>query len=301
MRENRLEVGIRNLLRSGKRFLRRGKQGARVMLSRHPPAKYIPPPVQPDYQTAINNGRLSDAVFTCPIDRCVNLYGFPYGPGGWHPYVALLSRVRDGEDEAYEGSVLERYYAGWQPTNAGEILMGDQPPPGLLVDVPPWAAYPPWMKGAQPAIIAMKIRVLEKENRIGGIHGLPLEVAFSGCGPVADEKGQLEYRRLADVYKSISEIGYERVHGEITGVALHRGPDYRVLVKDGNHRLAALSVLGWQSAPIRLTHLEVVDVDDVDTWPQVQQGIWDRESALRYFDRLFDFDSNSWALERGLM
>ncbi|MDI5985629.1 hypothetical protein QLQ85_12600 [Halomonas sp. M4R5S39] len=179
--------------------------------------------------------------------------------------------------------------------------MSDQTPPDTLRELPAWAAYPPWVRGSQRSIIAMKRRALERENRIGGVHGLPLEVGFAGCGPVADEKGQLEYRRLVDLYRSIDEVGYERGQGDITGVVLRRGPDYRVVVKGGNHRLAALSMLGWRTAPIRLAQLEVVDADHVDAWPQVRDGIWDRESALRYFNRLFDLDSRSWAVERRLL
>lgn len=281
--------------------LQRVKQKALQMLGGRAAQAPFPPPVQPDYLTAVYNSPLSEAIFDCPIARCVNMYGFPYGPGGWHPFVALLERFRDGEASTYEGSVLESYYARWQPQNAGEILMVNQAPPDTLRELPAWAAYPPWIRGSRNSIMAMKRRVLEKENRIGGVHGLPLEVGFTGCGPVADEKGHLEYRRLVDLYRSIDEIGYERGQGDITGVVLRRGPDYRVVVKDGNHRLAALSVLGRRTAPIRLAQLVVVDANHVDVWPQVRDGVWDRESALRYFNHLFDLDSCAWAIGRGLL
>jgi hypothetical protein len=45
----------------------------------------------------------------------------------------------------------------------------------------------------------------------------------------------------------------------------------------------------------------VIDVDDVDRWPQVRAGVWTREAAIRYIDHLFDFDATAWARQLGLI
>jgi hypothetical protein len=44
----------------------------------------------------------------------------------------------------------------------------------------------------------------------------------------------------------------------------------------------------------------LVDVRDVDKWPNVMNGLWSPEQAVAYVDHLFDFCSMEWAAEEGL-
>jgi hypothetical protein len=46
---------------------------------------------------------------------------------------------------------------------------------------------------------------------------------------------------------------------------------------------------------------DLIDVDDVDFWPQVRTGMWTAADARRYVHHLFDFDERNWASNLGLV
>ena len=84
----------------------------------------------------------------------------------------------------------------------------------------------------------------------------------------------------------------ERTNGEL-----------RFVITDGNHRCAALSMLGHEKAVMRYApgSSRAVREADVDAWPAVREGRCSREDALAYFQAFFELDGRERASRLGLL
>jgi hypothetical protein len=266
----------------------------------------VPPPILDCPLEALHRTRGGKiAAFHCRIDLCVFKYGFQFGPQGWHHYAAALEEYRAGVCSSYQGSVLQKYYDQWHPSNMVESLETDLGPvsDGLRRQ-PAYAFLPPWSAKGPAETLASQRASEEAEDRAAARrYGLPaaleVELGSNNHGPVHPLKGEIEYRRLVEVYHSLERRGYDRSHGDIGVISLRRGEDSLFLVEHGYHRLAAMRVLGAETIPAGFRQPDVVDVADAPYWPQVRRGVWTLENARRYIDHLFDFDSRAWASEQG--
>jgi hypothetical protein len=232
------------------------------------------------------------------VEKCVIFNGLSFGETGWHPFVAALAEYSADPGRGYSGSILDRYYAAWQPRNGLECLIG-APGPQVLAGYPPYVMHAPWLAATPDEQLLRNSRLVELENRIFGGAGMGIEDGYGLQGPVSRRKGELEYRRLIEVNDSIRERSYDRSRGDITVHVLRRDDEFRFCVRHGQHRAAALRHLGYDSFPVLPKML--VDRSAVNHWPQVYGGAWGAEEALAYFDHLFDFDGRRWAKERGLL
>ncbi len=116
------------------------------------------------------------------------------------------------------------------------------------------------------------------------------------------ERGRLEYKRLVGLYESIRADGFNREFGHPRFLLMQRGPSYRYIsAGNGNHRTAVMAALGYETMPAVFRVPGIIDVDMVDYWPQVCNGVWSRDQAIAYFNHLFDFDSLAWAREKGML
>jgi hypothetical protein len=226
---------------------------------------------------------IGPVVFEVPIAKCCNHTLFSYAPDGWNPFIESLRDYACKRHITYEGSVLNRYYEKFQPkTHFERYLVGadkDRDLPQcrlrrLLVGVHqlrlPWQPASPGGQGTQ--------------HRPPG--GVP------GYGPVSDVRGRREFSRLTSVYESIKRRGYKpggERDGEIMGYFLRRPGDYRFVLRDGLHRMAALSVLGYEQARVtfRPDHPHTIDLTDLDNWPQVRSGLLEPQVAEMIFLEFF--------------
>ena len=131
-----------------------------------------------------------------------------------------------------------------------------------------------------------------------------IEEGFNQFGPVSHRKGCIEYNRLVNVFESIQANGYQRsteMDGDVGGMLLRHDSKYRFVVSQGHHRMAAVASLGRKRIPVRIICPIPVEVRDVEHWTQVKNGIWGRDSAVRYFKHLFDSNSRAWARKRNLL
>lgn len=241
--------------------------------------------------------------FLCDLEWCTTRHGFRFGPTDWDPCVAALIEYVAQDSESYETSFLKKYYSAFQPKNASHIILDDSLSPSVLSQFSPWAFVPPWENQSPTESEASLRGHIYKDNKRAGRTNIELEEGHHYFGPVSTEKGRLEFNRLTSVYESIAQIGYKRQgnwDGDIGGVLLRRGDEYRVLVDHGGHRLAAVAALGYESIPVRIVRPTIIEARDVDHWPQVESGVYTREEALTYFHYLFDFNSLDWAKKRGL-
>ena len=75
-------------------------------------------------------------------------------------------------------------------------------------------------------------------------------------GPNTEEFGAGELKRLIPLYKIFKEQGYQPelfFDGYISGHFLIKGDDYRFIVTEGQHRVACLAALGYDTIRCRFS------------------------------------------------
>ena len=254
-----------------------------------------PPTLLDDPREAFRSKRAGETVaFQCPVDHSLMYNGLSFDPTAWHPFVATLKAYEDGTALQYDGSPLQAYYQAWQPEHAREALIGCPSGPKALTHLPAYTFYVPWLlvrPDERRAMVKRGIDAFYEGN------GLDPDSSFGYLmhGPVSQEFGELEYERLVTVYDSLKANGYDRRHGDIVVTLLQRDGELRFGVEHGNHRVAAMAALGYDTIPARYVNVRRIDRAEAPHWPQVRRGFWDVQSATAYFDHLFDFDQVAWA------
>jgi hypothetical protein len=211
-----------------------------------------------------------DLAFEVPIAKCSNEFLFSYGADAWNPFVETLRAYGDGLHARYDISVLRRYFEKFQPRNHVELYFGDGEADGTLARCD-WSQCP-------IDVLAPRLPWQQRSVRVTG--------PSAWYGPVSLAQAQLEFSRLTRVYDSIRRNGYKPTSapdGEIRGHFLRGNGDYRFVVREGCHRLAALAALGHDSVRVRFLphHPRTVDLVDVDNWPQVREGFIGAREAER--------------------
>lgn len=229
----------------------------------------------------------------------IGLHHFSLAANGVHPFVrAAEAGIRSPLDQhgAIVG-VLAAYYAEVTPGNAADWL--DLPravaPPSLLW-APPWAATMPWQTQTPAEWRAAREKGIPSENRIAG-QELSILEGWHACGPVSERKANIEGRRLSSLLTSLREHGLRRHDGrdgDIDAVLLRGESGQRWWVNSGHHRSAVMSALGYETAPVRIR--AVIDVRKAWAWPQVAAGLFTREQAVAFVERLIAGELPSVAL-----
>ena len=220
------------------------------------------------YEDAIWDQHLQP-IFPLDIFIATDLFAHRMIPGG-NVYVDTLLKDKVG----YEASLLKQYYDDFQPQSVsdvfrdGSVVTHTSKSQGLFSYLLPWDIKP-------------------KENG-----GKPL--AYSG--PMSEARGTKELHRLYEVKESIQKKGYlpepsaNLFHSnQVQGYFLRRGKEYRFVVLHGKHRVAAMAALGKASIPATfdLLHPRVIDNADIENWPQVANGIYEKKFAEMIFNTFF--------------
>lgn len=242
------------------------------------------------------------AAFQCPIAQIGLLNGLTFGKNGWNPFSESAVEIRRLDSLHFEQSILRSFYEVWQPTDAAGAILGLPNHCHALSTLPPHLySFTPWRSLSISSIEKEVWKWYRSDLRQHGFPALRIDCdGFKTHGPVTGELGQAEISRLRAVLPLLAERGYDRRHGEVLVWLLKRGEEARFVNRGGLHRTAAMDALGHETIPARFGEPAVVDIDDVDYWPQVRMGTWTREEALRYFNHLFDFDTKAWARQQGL-
>ena len=238
----------------------------------------------PEGLEVLNSG---SAIFRVQADKCRDNNGFQYTENG-HYFVETLKQYEKDRDLEYGDSFLKKYYEGFQPNNRRDNYLWEEGVECFPMDHG-WL-YDPWRKPANPPI-----REKRFETRKGGNHNI---------GPNTQEFGQAEFKRLTGAYEVLREEGYNPdffVDGYITGYLLIRSNDYRFIASEGQHRIAALAALGYESFVCRFdlkpwTNQKVF-YNQASKWPQVKAGIFTPRVAKMCFDHFFRKDNNLRLLE----
>lgn len=240
------------------------------------------------------------ACYECELSKCVTVNGFSFSETKWHPFVEALkaSEMQKGVRQ-FENSFLEKYYSTWTPRNAREAFPGFQSAPEILAKYPSYNLHAPWMEANPEHRNILMKRTIEFENRANGAPSLPANSGYGLHGPVSQAKGQIEYLRLLNLFQTIKNVGYKRnKYGDVTAIAIQCQDDYRFCIMHGQHRAAVATALNIHSIPIRIT--KILYYGEIEHWPQVYRGVWKEDTAKKYVEHLFNFDSRAWAIEKKL-
>lgn len=163
-----------------------------------------------------------------------------------------------------EDSILYRYYSRFKPKSLGEALTGSpkQQLTGTFANPPDWPALP-WLT-----------------------HRLTPSDGNQHFGAFTRKSITSHHIRCSYLYRKIKKQGYQPQRykdGYIRGYFLKYGNKYRFVVTGGQHRVAALAVLGQTTFKARIQpgYPRVVDVNQVNSWPQVTAGVYSPSQARR--------------------
>lgn len=214
------------------------------------------------------------------IEKCRDNYAFGYGKDSWHPFVETAREFALEPELKYEQSTLRRFYFLFRPQNLQEALMGDS-----IQEVAPLNQG--WMP-------------LPWERRFGESIVNKRHFFF---GPYSEQDGKDELKKLTNHYQLAKEGGYHPAAfepGYIRGYLLKTDNDYRFVVCEGHHRLAALAALGYTKIRCQLLSEKelpsFVRVTAMTKWPSVKNNKYTQEAAKAVFYSFF----NNTGVERAI-
>ena len=255
-----------------------------LLQSTAPPQSIARPPIIPQgLDVTGSRSRLLDV----EMDHCVDGLNLAYTEPGWHYFIAALREYEADPTTPYARSLLRRYYAGFRPENLQVAFGLTGEDVGALGQMPVHVYNPilPW------SVPDARTRLEGDQLNIDFVPIPPRD--FHRCGPVADEHGAVEWKRITTLYDVMKKVGYrpERYDdGYIRGFLFKDGDEYRFQATAGQHRLAALAALGHQTVRVKLQPgmPAVVDRAQLAEWPWVQRKLYTETQALRIFRSRFD-------------
>jgi hypothetical protein len=111
---------------------------------------------------------------------------------------------------------------------------------------------------------------------------------------------EFEMKLTIDIYKSIKR-GYNPLyHNSFPSATLLKRSDgqFRALIYDGDHRLAALSQLGHKKVTVEVVH--IVKEAEAGNWYYVRNGYCTKEEALEIFNAFFELNGKERLIYLGL-
>jgi hypothetical protein len=223
-----------------------------------------------------------------PLSRCRSRMGFPYTSNSPHPVIRTARAYLEGRISSYHGSPLEEYFHYHQPSNAAERLALSGTPSADLMAASPYGIVLPWQR-VSPAEAQRRSMQIKKRERKRHLAKLRVREFLSDK---TERNRILEFARITALADSIRRNGYKRTNerdGDITAKLLIRpGEGVRYILASGKHRAAVLAALHVEYIPIRLRFHPGPSVERVADWPQVRSGLYTREQAVQFFNRIWD-------------
>lgn len=228
-----------------------------------------------------------EAQFSAHVEQGV-LETYRLGRTSVHPYV-VAARVAARPESSPEdvASIFREYYARVQPASALAWLDLTPTTCPALAHLPPVPALLPWSVLSVEEHLSFVERVERSENAVykldeGGSAG------WKTFGPVSDAKIMVEVERTSALVTSIARHGldHQRATYTLFATVLVADGRWRWLSRGGTHRAAVACAMGIDPLPMRVG--SIIRREEVELWPQVRSGTFERGAALAVFDRLFE-------------
>lgn len=226
-----------------------------------------------------------------PVSKGYGLDHFPLDPEGPHPFVRAVAAARESDvpEEAIR-DVLANYYESVQPDSAAEWLGFNRGEVPELDNEPPWARIFPWRSTSLEDMKRGMRKAARLDNAQSGAK-LSIQDGWRSFGPVSPEILEIEVNRLFELYRSVKKNGIIRDDSPDDGIMavalVDSDGDWRWLTnRGGQHRVAAISAMGFDSIPIRIW--AVVYYAQVHLWPHVGSGVFPEDTAAELFEQYFN-------------
>lgn len=244
------------------------------------------------------------AHYHCPIANLVRPNGWQFGDANWNPFSTVAKKLLGDPNNKYMNSALERYYSYHQPRNAAQAVVGLEQTACQLTKLEPLMVYlVPWESSSVTELRSELIKVFRADlKQHCGPQNLSIEKhGWKDHGSVSPIFGEFEFQRIRNIILSVKSKGYIQDGSGVRVWVLQRGNEYRFLIRGGMHRAAVADAMGLEFLSVSFIRPWVINCDEVIYWSGVKQGIWKKTEALRYFNHLFDFDSQGWADQANLL
>ena len=200
-----------------------------------------------------------------------------------HPILQVIEDHCRSLDLNYHKSALKRFVSECQPVDALQTL-GLLPTEGPgLSGLHPVAASLPWEKLSPIRTQFRYKRTLWKELGIKHRFGEDLRL-------YQDARGEAELSRIIRVYNCLLKFGFDEdlsskspIMGEIL---LDSDDEWVVLIRSGEHRVAAMSQIGLKSLNVKVCGKALVEKTKAKAWPSVKDGSISYSGAIGIFDRI---------------
>ena len=200
-----------------------------------------------------------------------------------HPFIDIIQKNPLGS--VLVKSPLDDFSSKFVLLNAAHALgLTEKEAPGFS-SLEIFQSIYPWERSEQIATVKSRAKLLEGE--------LNKYVSNSKVFKSNDRKGirDAEVNRLMRIYKSICERGFDKHVKGFTplngNLLIHEDGSWVVLVKHGEHRVAALASLGEKNIPIVLSAEWTVRLSDAEFWPQVSNYNININAARDVFLRVY--------------
>lgn len=231
-------------------------------------------------------------LITAPLSKMVtfNYSAFSLDPEDGHPFLATLNEYKNDKNIPLELSPLYRYYELYQPKSASDLMDIDNPSYTDFNALPALAATPLWASRRPEDQISYLKYIYRKEDEAQGIRTGKF-IGGSEYGPIEIKKLAIEYGRLTTLYDSIKQHGYTPERGDwITGTVWADENDWTIAISTGQHRIACLAALGYESATVYLQEKKapggILLRSCARHFPSVVRGFHTEEEATSIFDRI---------------
>jgi hypothetical protein len=204
------------------------------------------------------------------IEDCRHYCGFRYAAGSLNPYEAYVAGLHAGREPEELRSQFDDFLVHFRPQSFGELLQIPLP------DRIPFWRYPWHEETTVPS------------GWIEDVEAVPDILTYYSPAGIKRSKLDEEYSWLEQAYASITTNGYlpER-YAFIDVFELKDSGRSVFIVKDGNHRLSVLSVLGIRDVQVKRRRRAVADLSQIASWPQVVSGLYSPEEAEALFRAYF--------------
>ena len=212
------------------------------------------------------------------ISKCRSVLNFNFNHGRREiVYLQQIEQFKSLPSISFDKSVINEFYRRFQPLNYEQLLLDKTSD----------------FKDLRKSIIEYGVRRLpwlEYAKKKSGNFQTPL------IGPTDEGTAYDQYKRTLSAFVHMKEVGYHpEVYpdGYISGnLLVDEGDDYRFIVRLGNHRLSALSAVGVKDVEVKILIERdpvggIVRLSDIDSWPQVRNGFFSKESAELIFKAFF--------------
>jgi len=214
------------------------------------------------------------------LEKCRDWQSFSYTDDGWHYYSALINEYINNPNLIYSESILKTYHDRYQPTSLQDVLFENS-----LIDKPP-------IHKNGPPLPWMKI-----SPRFGKV--------YQHFGPNTDSFVMKDFNLIINLYNKLSKEGYhpeKYQDGYIRGYFLKNYDDYRFIITNGHHRIAALAILKYKKIAVMIDPASprVVDIEKINEWVNVINGVYSKKLATKIFKIPFTKNGKEKAKALGL-